>query len=134
MTKTVKTKPTTLPSAEDSNWDRVFGSGKELARIRGYVEQKRPLWWALWGFSGRFAGLEPKWHVFAARTRSTDPEDRWSFTWVAMCGYVSKRSALIDGEPRTKVQAPKKADRCTRCEKALKEIREAGRAAASSGE
>ena len=127
MTNRSKAKPTTLPSAEDSNWDRTFGTGKELARIRGYIEQKRPVWWARWGLHGRFHDVEPKWHVFAARTRGSNPDKMWWVTWVAMCGYKSKLSVLIDGEPRTKVTAPKKADRCTRCEKALHEIRAADR-------
>lgn len=122
-----KSKPTpTLPVAEDSNWARAFGSGKDLARIRGYVEQKRPVWWALWGFYGRFKDIAPKWHVFAGRTRSEDPDKKWDFTWQALCGYKYTRSALIDDAPRTKVQAPKKAERCTRCDKALNEIRAAG--------
>jgi hypothetical protein len=122
----VPTKLPSLPSVEDSCWRSDLGvTDKAIARLKGYVESERVVWWRLDGFHGKLAGIEPKWHVFAGRLESDDPTERWSFRWLAQCGYENLTHELLSGARRFAVSVPKKDDRCRRCVTELDRIKAA---------
>lgn len=122
----VPTKLASLPAVEDSDWGSYLGvSDKAVARLKALVAAARVVWWRRDGFNGQFAGVEPKWHVFAGRLSSADPEQRSEFRWLAQCGYESSASELAYGPRAFKVTTPKKDDRCRRCVTELDRIKAA---------
>lgn len=125
---TTNEKPTqlpSLPSADDSSWVGAWASvTNQLQRLRGYILEGRPVWWRRDPFRGElYADVAPKWHVFTGRVRSADPDDRWSFTWSALCDFQHNRPEILSGACDFKVTPPKKDTRCKRCDAALKEIK-----------
>lgn len=96
---------------------------RRLQKLLDAVASHRPVWWRRNGFhQAPHADAEPKWHLFAGRTRSDDPERRWHFTWSALCGYRYVHLEIISGMPRFKVTSPKKDDRCKKCTAALQAL------------
>lgn len=118
-----------LPTLADVDQSVAFEeNAKHVAQIVRAVAAGRPLWWRRSSFhKAPFNEVEPKWHVFAGRTRSTDPDRRWDYTWLSLCGYEREFCDLLGGWGRqARLGAPKKSDRCTPCEHALAEIRSGG--------
>jgi hypothetical protein len=112
-----------LPSVDDCSWVSPFGGGdKDLARLRRYIVAERPVWWRRESFAKPFRDVEPKMHIFAGRTRSEDPDDRWTFTWKALCGFTYDRTEIIFGANPFVVTTPAKDTRCLRCAAELKKI------------
>jgi len=109
-----------LPRAEDVSV--VYVSpwyNKRLDRLIGYVRAGRPVWWRREPFHNEpFRDTEPKWHIFTGRIRGDENDSlaKWDFTWRAACGYTRVRPEILFGPLDFKVGAPKKDDRCEKCQ------------------
>lgn len=116
-----------LASAGDSSW--VASSARDnrrLVRLHDYVDAGRLVWWRRGEiYRGPFRGVAPKWHVFVKRTRSENPDSRWTFTWRALCARQNARVEILDGPCDFKVTTPPPNTRCQRCVSELEAIRTA---------
>jgi hypothetical protein len=114
-----------LPRTDASNWESFFGHDRRLEMLFDYLTAGRPAWWRREAFHKvEFTEIEPKWHVFASRTRSSDTKTPWVFTWHALCGYSSERSDML-GAHQWKITTPRVSTRCQNCERQLDAIKAA---------
>lgn len=114
-----------LPSESDISTFHLndWSTTKKLARLIGYVLLRIPVWWTRGGFhSPEYRDNVPKWHILRARIHSGEPKD-WDVIWVAQCGYEYVNDDLLGWFRDFRKTAPKKADRCAKCEDALATIK-----------
>lgn len=119
-----KVPAATLPNANESNWLGAYDShDRALAKMRSFLDARRPVWWRRDAFpKGPYRNVEPKWHVFASRTTRPGATYRADVVWSALCGYSREANENIFGLFQHRVGTPKLADRCTKCDAALKQI------------
>lgn len=95
---------------------------KRLAKARELHKEKKHIWWSRKGFHGDYAGIQPKWHLFADRVKAEEnsffPHRDYEFTWKARCGYEHTfYEGLLEDFPRLNLskKPPKIEAQCKRC-------------------
>lgn len=118
-------KTPTLPTVDDVELASIdYSQHKRLLRLRDYVAEARIVWWRRLSFGKpAFRDIEPKWHIFTGRASSAGSDSRYDFTWFALCGYENDYTDLLGERRQFKATAPKKADRCVKCEAALAKLK-----------
>lgn len=119
-----------LPTASDVDTSAAYASiAADISRVLAAVDAQKPVWWRRPSFhSSAFRDTAPKWHVFSARRRSGDTERKWDYTWSGLCGYEHTRSDFLGGAAgAVRITAPKRSDRCIRCDNLLVQLRARGR-------
>lgn len=90
---------------------------KKLGKLSDLYKANKPIWYRRYGFyAPEHRDTEPRWHLF--KDRKKVPDDPYSFTWVAQCGYQYKFSEfMMEEHPQLKLGKlkPPVKDRCTRC-------------------
>lgn len=115
-----------FPSEEDICKKHAgWSNAKRVAKLIGYVVLRIPVWWRRPGFHDpAFREISPKWHVLRARFHNGQA-DNWGVVWVAQCGYEYTNDEILGWFLDFRKTAPKKADRCVKCDDALVELKRA---------
>lgn len=119
----VDLSPAVPAEADISQFHVGWPNTKRVAKLIGYIVLRIPVWWRRPGFHTEpFRATPPKWHLLRARIHSGQKGD-WGVLWVAQCGYEYSNDEILGWFLDFRKTAPKKAERCIKCEDAFAEVK-----------